>query len=113
MFFQIDDILAGWSLKCKLTEKILSCYDDFRKVEESNSTETPEIPLTTTNANGVTVTKGQRLKAKCTLCDKNAPYKFFVKGNNSNLKTHLMKVDVHLHLYFVRAYTMCIDMDCG
>ncbi|XP_055307704.1 uncharacterized protein LOC129571860 [Sitodiplosis mosellana] len=67
----LDTIISSWRNKCELTAHMLACFKEFRRVNPGD-----EI----------------RLKAKCKLCDDNSPYKFFHKGNNSNLKSHLSKV---------------------
>lgn len=62
------ELVSKWKTN-ELSEAILSCYTDFKRVEGVN-----------------------RYTARCTLCDSEAPPKSFLLGNNSNLKSHLNKV---------------------
>lgn len=94
-FVHLDEILAGWKIKCGLTEKILAYFKNFQRAN------TNADDLLNPDLNSKLLGKGERLKAKCKLCDDRAPYKFFIKGNNSNLKTHLIKVLHLLPLLFV------------
>lgn len=41
-----------------------------------------------------------RFSAKCTICDDEEPRKHFVRGNNSNLKSHLQRVSAQSALPF-------------
>lgn len=75
--FTVQNIEVDFGLKakCKLTEGILKVFNDFQK--------DPKIST--------------RYSAKCTLCDDAADRKFFLRGNNTNLKSHLKRVS---KLYF-------------
>lgn len=69
-----------WLTKCELTKAL---FDYFA--------------ITDSDSNGT----GTSLRAKCLLCDPNAPEKSFKRGNNSNLKVHIMKVCKRIkHLRF-------------
>ncbi|XP_055308984.1 uncharacterized protein LOC129572896, partial [Sitodiplosis mosellana] len=66
----IDKLLATWNTKSESTLEIVSCYEDFRLSDRNQSVYT----------------------AKCKFCDGSAAPKSFMKGNNSNLRSHLKKV---------------------
>lgn len=62
--------------RCDLSESISSCYND-KMPDPSNP---------------------KRYSAKCTLCDINEPRKFFWTGNNSNLKSHISRVNTTIKI---------------
>lgn len=62
--------------RCDLSESISSCFND--KIPD------PSNP--------------KRYSAKCTLCDINEPRKFFWIGNNSNLKSHISRVNTTIKI---------------
>lgn len=65
------DVIVGLKAKCELTGAILEHFEDFRKDSKYEN----------------------RYSAKCTLCGKqDDTRKYFQKGNNSNLKSHLQRV---------------------
>lgn len=78
----LANVLSGWIIKCSLTVKLLDCFYDFKRLKCTNATE----------AEVGDPNKLKLLMAKCKHCDETQPHKHFVKGNNSNLKTHLMRV---------------------
>lgn len=72
MDLQDEDVVFDpanpWLVRGDLTAKIIAAHNDFVKIDAS------------------------KMSAKCRLCDANEPAKKFLRGNNSNLKTHLRKV---------------------
>ena len=67
-----DKLDTGIEAKCELTRAILDCFDDFRKDQKK--------------VNGYS--------ARCTICgdDESAERRQYLKGNNTNLKSHLKRV---------------------
>lgn len=65
-----DSVAVQYNTRCEMSEAILMYFQDIQQDQD----------------------RPTRHSAKCSLCNHDEPRKYFVKGNNSNLKSHLRRV---------------------